>query len=155
MKLKQLAAIIGLCVIGLLIAFGLSLLTPPPAEPVVTDQLDEETYKLVESEFKLQPGNSVVTRGHEGNFYFLEVYPNATEGGGFWALVKKTEGALVVIDSGNKSEYEMECAVLEAHMVPTSVQQYCSVGSDILDRVSGETTTQEALWEKEALNPSN
>lgn len=139
MKLKQVAAIAGLCVAGFLFAYGLSLLKPPIPALVQVEELQGPARESIEKHFELAPGNIVLLRASEEPYGLVEIYPNGSEGGGFWALLKQTPDGLTVVDSGNKPEYEVECAVLEESEVPPTMSAYCTKDSVVFDRRTGET----------------
>ncbi len=150
MKFKQLVAIVGLSVAGVLIAYGLSLLTPPVPlipEGQPFEELDATTRAEVEKEFSLPPGNAVYVDRHEGDFYMLSIFPFSTTEGGFWAIVKKTGSDLFVIDSGNKYEYEVLCSLLEEHGVPNSVAPQCDNGNAFIDRSDGHILERATMSE--------
>ncbi len=135
MKLKQIIAIIGLLAAGLLFAYGLSLLAPAKT-PVSQAELEGSKRELINKQFELGADSGVLVRATESDYGFYEIYPNVHEGGGFWALVHYTANGVETIDSGNKSEYEVSCEVLDKYQVPVSMVLNCTSEAGVIDRAT-------------------
>jgi hypothetical protein len=142
MHTRQTIALLAVMAVLLVVAYGASLLTPPVSKD---STVDPEFAKALQKPFNLNPESDIVVRKHEGTFYLLDINPDVHEGGGFWALVKRTGPDIAILDAGNKSEYEMACSVLDLNAVPTGIQRFCTDGFDFIDRTTGATTTQEMI----------
>lgn len=146
MQTRQTIALLAVLAVLLAVAYGTSLLTPPTAG---TASIDPILTQALQQPFNLTPHSSVVIRKHEGAFYLLDIHPDPSEGGGFWALVKQVGADIAILDYGNKGEYELRCSLLDSNAVPSTLERFCYNEVDLIDRSTGATTTEMDIWDIE------
>ena len=146
MHTRQTIALLAVLAVLLAVAYGASLLKPTATGSSTTDPI---LAQALQKPFNLTPQSSVVVRKHEGTFYLLDIHPDPSEGGGFWALVKQVGSDIAILDYGNKGEYELRCSLLDSNGVPATLERFCYNEVDLIDRSTGATTTEMDIWDIE------
>ncbi len=108
---------------------------------------DEKTASEIKKELKL-PSEAVIGGAiQENNIYYFNAFPIGDEGPSFWALILKNQDKVQVIDAGNKSQYEIKCALLAQYSVPISMFKYCTnEDSSIINRLTHLKTSPEEIY---------